>query len=150
MIELPKEVKVYRCDHCNKISISKGAIKLHEICCRKNPINHTPCASCKYLEKRVAYKLDYYVDEDGCLNLPITEDDHGKVISTEELRKLTNNFDDYISPEPWFQKKTTMYCTKRELRLYHPKIRRMGLDTAMTIIAQCDMQMPTTCDDYQA
>lgn len=44
--------KVYRCDHCNKVMVSKGFMVLHERMCRMNPNNQHMCfLYCKYLEK---------------------------------------------------------------------------------------------------
>ena len=30
---------IFQCEYCNKISYSAGGMRLHEICCKKNPIN---------------------------------------------------------------------------------------------------------------
>ncbi len=49
--------KVYKCSFCNKLSLNKGAMVIHERCCKKNPSNWTPCASCVHL-KKVETKVD--------------------------------------------------------------------------------------------
>lgn len=110
-------VRVYRCEYCNKISTSKGGMVRHEIFCGKNPINHTPCASCEHLVKTVEQKKVDYV-------YPFGECEIGA-------------------------KRTTMLCTKKNLKLYHPKVRRYGKEKSDKIISQCDMQMPTECEMYQ-
>lgn len=47
-----KEVKkqVYKCDYCNRLSLSKSGIKAHEKSCRKNPENKTYCYMCEHCE----------------------------------------------------------------------------------------------------
>ena len=40
--------KVYKCDHCNKISLGKGGMTRHESVCKKNPKNICYCWDCKY------------------------------------------------------------------------------------------------------
>ncbi len=40
---------VYHCEHCKKISLSKGAMTLHEDKCRFNPLNRSYCIGCKHL-----------------------------------------------------------------------------------------------------
>jgi len=44
--------KVYRCEHCNKSMLSKGAMSLHERMCNKNPKNLHKCFEfCQHLVK---------------------------------------------------------------------------------------------------
>ena len=47
-----KEVEktIYKCDHCNRLSLSKSGIKTHEKFCRKNPENTTYCYMCEHCE----------------------------------------------------------------------------------------------------
>ena len=45
--------KVYQCEYCTRVSLSKGGIKTHEHYCKHNPNKGTPCASCKHLIKTV-------------------------------------------------------------------------------------------------
>lgn len=40
---------VYHCEHCNKISLNKGAMTLHEDKCKRNPVNRAYCIGCKHL-----------------------------------------------------------------------------------------------------
>lgn len=122
MIQLPSETKVYKCEYCNRLSVNKGGMVRHEICCKRNPINKTPCASCKYLDKAI----EYY-------------DPYGNFIS--EMEALTG-YEHY-------RKVTQMLCIKKNLKLYHPRIMRFGKERAKLIISQCDMQMPTECGDYK-
>lgn len=148
MKELPKGTKIYQCEHCNKVSISKGAMVRHEICCRRNPSNHTPCASCEYLEKKSVIVLDYY---NACgyydVALPITEDEDGKEISESEFKEIMNRPFAMTRSSRWYHRKTVMFCTKKNLKLYHNKVNRFGVDKAKLIISQCDAQMPTECED---
>ena len=46
---------VYKCEFCGKLSLSKGAMKVHEMNCKKNPNNWTDCASCEYLNYETGY-----------------------------------------------------------------------------------------------
>lgn len=41
---------VYHCEHCNKISLNKGAMTLHEDKCKRNPVNRSYCIGCKDIE----------------------------------------------------------------------------------------------------
>lgn len=42
------EKTVYKCDHCNRLSLSKSGIKTHGKFCRKNPENKTYCYMCEH------------------------------------------------------------------------------------------------------
>lgn len=53
--------EIYRCGHCNKYGLSKGAMVRHEKICYKNPDNFRPCLSCQHLTKRdVIIESDNY------------------------------------------------------------------------------------------
>lgn len=41
---------VYKCEHCNKISLNAGAMKQHECACNKNPNNVPMCDDCHWLD----------------------------------------------------------------------------------------------------
>ena len=45
-----ENVTIYRCEYCNKASVSKGAMTLHERCCPKNPNNKAMCDNCAWLK----------------------------------------------------------------------------------------------------
>lgn len=68
MIELTDKV-IYKCEYCNKVSLSKGAMTLHERACGKNPKNHMMCADCKHCERLVRELVliepDPYTGEEG-------------------------------------------------------------------------------------
>ena len=40
-----KDVKIYICDFCGRMSEDKEFLRLHEECCPKNPKNQ-PCSTC--------------------------------------------------------------------------------------------------------
>jgi len=47
-----KQATVYKCDHCGRNMLRKGAAEKHETYCRKNPNNMHRCfAYCKHLIK---------------------------------------------------------------------------------------------------
>jgi len=55
------EGNIYRCYHCNKPSIYKGAMTTHERMCKKNPNNQHKCFQyCKYLTKDRKIIYDEY------------------------------------------------------------------------------------------
>ena len=58
-----KEVEktVYKCDHCNRLSLSKSGIKTHEKFCRKNPENRTYCYKCEHCESVKKKYTAYYM-----------------------------------------------------------------------------------------
>lgn len=41
---------VYKCEHCNKISLNAGAMKHHERACCKNPNNMPMCDDCHWID----------------------------------------------------------------------------------------------------
>lgn len=48
---------VYRCDHCNRSMLGKGAMSRHEKYCRQNPNNKHKCFEfCKHLEKAFTHE----------------------------------------------------------------------------------------------
>lgn len=55
---------IYRCDHCPKHYLSKGAAERHEQFCRRNPNNKHRCFGCEHL---VATQEATGVDKDGNL-----------------------------------------------------------------------------------
>ena len=54
--------KVYKCDHCNKLSLSKGGMIRHETVCKKNPKNMCYCWDCKY-RKEEEITIGKYPDQ---------------------------------------------------------------------------------------
>lgn len=42
---------VFKCSYCSRISKSAAGMRLHEIYCKKNPLSHILCASCRFCEK---------------------------------------------------------------------------------------------------
>lgn len=50
---------VYKCEHCNKVSISKSAMKSHECACKKNPTNVPKCDDCYWFENATQYNGEF-------------------------------------------------------------------------------------------
>lgn len=46
-----KRQEGYKCEFCNKMSLSKSAMMKHEAACRHNPENISMCKDCKWLER---------------------------------------------------------------------------------------------------
>lgn len=56
--------RVFRCDHCNRAIVSKGAMTLHERVCKQNPNNWHKCFKyCKHLCKSVENVGGYYEEQ---------------------------------------------------------------------------------------
>ena len=47
---MPNKVQAWKCDYCNKVTISAGSTAAHEAFCKKNPNNRycVTCAKCYY------------------------------------------------------------------------------------------------------
>lgn len=43
--------KIYHCDYCGKLSVSAGAMTIHERSCSKNPVNDTLCKNCVHCNR---------------------------------------------------------------------------------------------------
>ena len=62
-MKLVSDKKVYQCEFCNKISLSKSAMQRHELACKKNPYNIRDCIGCKYLTCRGSKVINHYGQE---------------------------------------------------------------------------------------
>lgn len=49
-MKIIKDTTVYKCEHCNKVSLSAGAMKKHECACTKNPTNIPMCDDCHWID----------------------------------------------------------------------------------------------------
>lgn len=56
---------VYKCEHCGKILMRKGAMEKHEETCKKNPKNMSQCARCIHCNKIQEETDVYSYDRDG-------------------------------------------------------------------------------------
>ncbi|RHV96961.1 hypothetical protein DXA95_04630 [Odoribacter sp. OF09-27XD] len=43
--------KIYTCEYCGKIGLSKGGMTKHERACSKNPVNDTLCKNCVHCNR---------------------------------------------------------------------------------------------------
>lgn len=82
---------IFKCDHCNKISRSAGAMSRHEKYCNKNPEFHHPCFFCSHLETEQVH-IPLYV-----------------------------NYNDGTEEAPCLRTSTEFYCKKREIYLHPKK-----------------------------
>ena len=65
-----KEVsKAYKCDYCNKVSLTKSAINNHERSCLHNPSNRTYCYECGY---STTMRKDYTAYEGHAMEREVT------------------------------------------------------------------------------
>jgi hypothetical protein len=51
--------EIYKCEYCRKIYQRKNFAELHEVICKKNPLNNRACFGCKFLLKK---ETTIYVD----------------------------------------------------------------------------------------
>lgn len=59
-MRISKEI-VYRCEYCNRAMFNKGAMKLHERMCKKNPENKHKCFQyCRHLQKEEGINGFYF------------------------------------------------------------------------------------------
>lgn len=132
-----KDKVIYKCEFCGKLSLGKGAMKVHEMNCKKNPKNWVECASCDYLKvekhkvegtehKRCRQCLHHYFDfETG-------------------YSECTRN-DDYDCDGSIYT--TDFICEKTGKKMYYEKkVRMMRKDKREEIISRCDCAMPNECE----
>ena len=63
---MPSRILAWKCDYCNKVTISAGSTAAHEAYCKKNPNNRycMTCEKCYY---------EHVVEETGC-SMPYEHD----------------------------------------------------------------------------
>lgn len=139
-----ENVTVFQCEYCNKISYSAGGMRLHEICCKKNPINLSPCASCANCVKNSTLISDEEFNNNGF------DVKYGEEVSKEFVEEQNRQTEAY-SREGYFKyhRETTFTCSCDGSKMYHNKVNRLPKAKAKLIISKCDKQMPTECDNYE-
>jgi hypothetical protein len=137
---------IFQCEFCNKISYSAGGMRLHEISCKKNPINLTPCASCYNCVKTSVLISDQHYRV-GDLEINV-----GDKIYPDFLRKYeeerTTYYGEFEGYDLKYHRETTFICAIDCLRMYHNKVNRLSKEKAKLIKSKCDKQMPTECKNY--
>ena len=127
---------IFKCEYCSKISKSGGGIRLHEVTCKKNPNNNTPCASCSYFKKKIKYFVDKSEDEDFEVG--------DEIYPSKNLK---------YSPEEGFDlryhKEIYYTCGYDNKSMYHNKVNRFSKKIKEQIISRCDKQMPLECKYYK-
>lgn len=75
-MKIIENTTIYRCDYCNKASVSKGAMVRHEKACSKNPNNRAMCDNCawmKFTEETEHFtiygSMDYPIKREYDLNI---------------------------------------------------------------------------------
>ena len=137
-------VTVFQCEYCNKISYSAGGMRIHEICCKKNPANLSPCASCANCVKNSILISDEEIDNE---EFTVREGDE---IDKEFIEEQNRQTEAYMR-EGYFKyhRETTFTCLCDGSKLYHNKVNRLSKSKAKLIISKCDKQMPTECENYK-
>ena len=140
------DATIFHCDYCNKISLSAGGMRLHEISCKKNPVNLTPCASCIHClrESSIISDQDYEVE-----NIKI-----GDEISKDFLRRYNDGRFNYYAGEYGGEefahhKITEFTCKVDGAKMYHNKVNRLSKAKAELIKSRCNKQMPNECSNYE-
>lgn len=131
-----KNATIYHCDYCSKISLSKGGMIRHEISCKKNPNNLTPCASCRY-----CIRDTYYVKEDDD-SIHYTEDE-----IAAKAEYYEDSYGDYFDRLE-YHKETVFTCEVDGKKMYHNKVKRLSKEKREVILSRCDKQMPQECENY--
>ena len=111
--------KTYYCDHCNKMYLTKGHCKIHEIRCSNNPDNYRDCFTCKGLI--TDYKSICEIDKYGNSTTPRT-------VKTFYCSLI----DIYVTP-PKAEHKGNKYVLEKD-NIYMPR--------------KCEAKEPKTTADY--
>jgi hypothetical protein len=128
---------IYHCDFCSKVSISKSGMSRHEISCKKNPNNKTPCASCQHCIK------DFYF---------VIDNDYTKHYTEEEIENLKEDYD--FKYDGCFaldcHKVTDFKCAIDNTKMFHNKVNALSKEKRDEIVSRCDKQMPQECTCYKS
>ena len=96
-----KDIIVFRCEHCNKISLNKGAMAMHEKHCTKNPDIRPMCDDCfglNYPNEKQHFKIAYEYSKYEC-DLHVRECRYyGKMFA-----KLRGELADVVACEGWMR-----------------------------------------------
>lgn len=113
---------VYHCEHCNKISLNKGAMTLHEDKCKRNPVNRSYCIGCKHL---TVEDIEYNDKPDEC---------------------------DYDEFAPSVRPRRRFICDIDNKVMYHPKVRTFSKKKRELIFSISQKPMPDEveeCDNFE-
>lgn len=113
---------VYHCEHCNKISLNKGAMTLHEDKCNRNPVNRSYCIGCKHL---TVEDIEYNDKPDEC---------------------------DYDEFAPSVRPRRRFICDIDNKGMYHPKVRTFSKKKRELIFSISQKPMPNEveeCDNFE-
>lgn len=122
---------IYKCDYCDRISLSAGGMSSHEKNCKKNPNRLTPCASCEYLERTEQERECTDEDCDHC------------------YYQLFNGDCRFSNCQKEFRE-TTLTCKKTGNKMYYArKVERMPRYKREAIISKCNCPMPQECVMYK-
>ena len=128
--------KVYQCEYCTRVSLSKGGIKTHEHYCKHNPNKQTPCASCKHLIKTVREIEGLTSRCHGCPHHYFEWDTGYSECTRSEC---------YNPP-----KEVTFTCEVTGKKMYFAhKLRAMRKEVKEAILSRCDCPMPCECNLYE-
>ena len=131
--------KVYQCEYCTRVSLSKGGIKTHEHYCKHNPNKGTPCASCKHLIKTVREIKGLKSRCHRCIHQYI-EWDTG-------YTECTIGEENCPYPPP---REVTFTCEVTGKKMYYAhKLRAMRKEVKEAILSRCDCPMPCECDSFE-
>lgn len=139
MKELKNKI-VYKCEYCDKISLSKGGMTIHERCCKRNPENLTPCASCMFLireEKTIPNTRGHRCKR--CQYYDVDYENYGYAECTKEDSDCDGSL--YT---------TDFICEKTGKRMYYrKKVLMMRSDKRDAIMQRCDCAMPMECELHE-
>lgn len=113
---------VYHCEHCNKISLNKGSMTLHEDKCKRNPVNRSYCIGCKHL---TVEDIEYNDKPDKC---------------------------DYDEFSPSVRPRRRFICDIDNKVMYHPKVRTFRKEKRELIFSISQKPMPNEveeCDNFE-
>lgn len=111
MIE--KITTIFICEYCNKPSLSKGAMVVHERSCKSNPTNKSRCFNCKHNlgTYEIGYCTSEYIDDnDSCFTGYLCAKRPKEVLvpikfwrsNSWRLDLIVNQCDKLVQPMPFY------------------------------------------------
>lgn len=80
-----------------------------------------------------------------CRHNPINQSCCTSCKFLEKQRNIDRTGTSFDNPEVT----TNFICTRYNKKMYHPRIKKLQIDTREAIIRHCDEKMPLYCSEYQ-
>lgn len=133
-MKILKDVIIYQCEFCGKVSLSRGGLSNHERYCR---VKHeykdgSPCFGCKLLTTRNVKPEEAEEDSPRCFGCDYHDYNVGCCTSD-------------ICPTPYVD----FVCRLSGKAMYYPpRIAARSKEIQENIIKRCNCAMPKECGDF--